>query len=585
MNRKKHLIISALLASMVGMNLHVYAEDSNDIKFYSKISTELGYCFVVEGVSASKEAGKNINLIVLNPGASFEDSKNDKSKLMLQYQNDTVTDETGNFKFEFPIYTDGYNDSGIYTAYIGGDDYSKNVLIGSFYFASEDDKKVRIDKICNADSTGMYSAVTEAAEVLWRDSDMYKAVDKTEFAKLLYSNISSGEIVIDVQDIIDAETKLNQLLLLSAYNDGLKEFVVDSNNNFINTELIDYTTIDENGADIYKNVYSEILNDSGKAKLVNNLLGKEVNTIKDLKTLFVQNVVALAVNNSKDSGYGHVAKILTKENADVTKIDINGYLNLSNNNKNSAASKLVDLSISTSAELEDKLGDIVDDINSPSKPGGNTSSGGGSGSGGSKGQSTLPSIVPNQNVVNNGSTISNEVFSDIGNTEWAKEAILFLNEKGIVSGVGENKFNPNSAITREQIAKILALAFEISADNSENVFADVTEGQWYYEYISALYENGIVNGISDSEFGVGRSVTRQDFAVMVYRIIGNSEEISANLEFTDVEEISDYALNAVSYLSSKGIINGFEDGSFGAKKVLTRAQAAKIIYEIVKAGE
>ena len=79
---------------------------------------------------------------------------------------------------------------------------------------------------------------------------------------------------------------------------------------------------------------------------------------------------------------------------------------------------------------------------------------------------------------------------------------------------------------------------------------------------------------------MGKNITREDFAVMLYRIIG--EEITEKSSFSDYNEISDYAKDAVSYMNKKGYINGYSDNTFRPEKEITRAEAASIIYRYIK---
>ena len=114
---------------------------------------------------------------------------------------------------------------------------------------------------------------------------------------------------------------------------------------------------------------------------------------------------------------------------------------------------------------------------------------------------------------------------------------------------------------------------------SEKSFADVTLNAWYAPYIASLCERSVINGIEENKFGVGMNVTREDFAVMIYRAL-NLTEVGDN-NFTDKESISPYAVSAVNALYEKRIVAGFEDGSFKPKANITRAEGAKIIYNVL----
>ncbi|MBQ4515975.1 MAG: S-layer homology domain-containing protein, partial [Clostridia bacterium] len=179
---------------------------------------------------------------------------------------------------------------------------------------------------------------------------------------------------------------------------------------------------------------------------------------------------------------------------------------------------------------------------------------------------------------------SSYVFNDIATVVWAHEAITVLHEKGIISGRGDGSFAPDAPVTREEFVKMLvaALGFETSEDAAD--FSDVTGNEWFAPYVYSAYKNGIVSGMGDG-FGVGLNISRQDMAVMCANALNvKGAELKAVKEgngFTD--EISDYAKAAVEKLYNAGLINGLSDTEFGAKGTTTRAQAAKLLYEVTKA--
>ena len=92
--------------------------------------------------------------------------------------------------------------------------------------------------------------------------------------------------------------------------------------------------------------------------------------------------------------------------------------------------------------------------------------------------------------------------------------------------------------------------------------------------------------MNETEFGVDKPITRQDTAVILYRIIQYSAKsqkvINITKSFADSEKISDYARNSVLMLAEYGILNGFNDGSFKPQETLNRAQAAVVIYNMLE---
>ena len=123
--------------------------------------------------------------------------------------------------------------------------------------------------------------------------------------------------------------------------------------------------------------------------------------------------------------------------------------------------------------------------------------------------------------------------------------------------------------------------------DAKNDFADVSSDNWSATYIASAKANGLIKGVSENEFAPLSAVTREDIAVILYRatlLAGKTYETKKE-NFTDFDDVSDYAKEAVAYMAGTGIINGFEDGSFNPKAPATRAQAAKLIYEALGKGE
>ena len=171
-------------------------------------------------------------------------------------------------------------------------------------------------------------------------------------------------------------------------------------------------------------------------------------------------------------------------------------------------------------------------------------------------------------------------FDDIADIPWAADAITQLSYRGVLNGKSERLFMPNDNVTREEFAKIITVAFKLNLVNTECPFGDVDENDWAYPYIRSAYKAGIIKGVSDTEFGYGQNITREDLCVMINRMLTVGELTLPQVDggvFGDDGEISDYAKESVYYLERAGITLG--DGTnFNPKANATRAEAAKIVY-------
>ena len=179
----------------------------------------------------------------------------------------------------------------------------------------------------------------------------------------------------------------------------------------------------------------------------------------------------------------------------------------------------------------------------------------------------------------NGSGTSGSLFSDLNNGHYAYTAITSLLAQGIVSGVGDGRFEPDRPLRREEFAKLIVNAFGIESGYSAD-FTDVDPDAWYYDCVSACCGIGVIRGYSETLFGTGDPITREDACVMLYRLLGAVSDTEYKPDYADRGQISGYASEAVDALSGAGVINGLDNGCFEPKGTLTRAQAAVILYNI-----
>lgn len=215
----------------------------------------------------------------------------------------------------------------------------------------------------------------------------------------------------------------------------------------------------------------------------------------------------------------------------------------------------------------------------------NSGNGGNSGSSGSSGRGS-GGFVSSGSVSGDTNTQQEQVkmpFIDLDTVPWAYEAISTLSDKGIINGREENKFVPDDEVTREEFTKMCVVMMNLDVTDQSIVFDDEKDGEWYLGYISAARKNNIVSGKGDGSFGIGEAISRQDAAVILYNILKNNGlSNDKGIDFADSDMISDYAIDAINVLSANGVINGVGDNMFSPLGRLTRAEAAKLIFESIK---
>ena len=209
----------------------------------------------------------------------------------------------------------------------------------------------------------------------------------------------------------------------------------------------------------------------------------------------------------------------------------------------------------------------------PSSAGG----GGGGGGGASIPKDSVNVFVPEvEEVVE--VTKEDTTFTDIEN-HWAKDVITNFVKTEIITGYPDGTFKPNNTVTRAEFSVLIYKMLSLSPV-FENQFGDVNEGDWFYKYINAVGSKGIVTGY-DGIFNPNAPISRQDMAVMVYRMLESAKFDAEYSEFKDHNSISNYAVDAVYTLQNMDVISG-SDGYFAPKSNATRAEAVKILSNALK---
>lgn len=172
-------------------------------------------------------------------------------------------------------------------------------------------------------------------------------------------------------------------------------------------------------------------------------------------------------------------------------------------------------------------------------------------------------------------------YTDISADHWAKSYIDNLSGKKYVSGYEDGTYKPDNYVTRAEFAKILTNIFGV-IDKSGVDLSDVADSAWYSDTMKIAVKAGFVTGYSDGTVKPEENITRQEAAVMVYRAWNLTPE--GELNFTDKNEIADWAANQVATLAAKNVLNGYADGTFKPNNNITRAEVAKIISCAVALG-
>ena len=414
------------------------------------------------------------------------------------------------------------------------------------------------------------------------------------------NSLAEGKDAVNLKSTVMGEANLG--LDLTEYNDLATE---QDKDNVFSVMLSDYSEFQS--AEAVKLAFSDAVNFvkysvSGDAKGYYSYAGKALNipagtdslkiSVLDEVSQKAQNAVFSAMNTKIKTCSGKKAfaeelkyqtlytVIANAEHYNDVKYVMNAYIDagLLNIGKNLTPDIYKEL-MNKSFTQEDE---IKSAINAALKPSSKTTSSGGGGGGGFvvpipkqalEAQNTEP-------IKNTDSTLGGKMrFSDMEDAKWALDKVETLCEKGILSGVGDGKFEPHRYVSREEFAKMLCSlgGFEPQAD--EAPFNDIPKDSWSYPYICSAYKNGLISGVSLSEFAPRSMVTREQAATMLCRMINmDIEEGLDAFVFDDDNSISDWARLSVYALHGKGIINGRTSKIFSPKEAMTRVEAAALLF-------
>ena len=181
---------------------------------------------------------------------------------------------------------------------------------------------------------------------------------------------------------------------------------------------------------------------------------------------------------------------------------------------------------------------------------------------------------------------SNASFTDT-NGKWYANAVTEMASRKIISGIGESMFAGDRSITRAEFAAILVRALGLPADGT-STFSDVLPDTWYTGAVATAVQYGLVGGRGENRFDPNAAITRQEAMLMLQRAAALTAfaGTSGALEgFADADGVGSWALDAAKWSVGSGLIQGGIDGKLNPTADITRAESATIILRLLqKAG-
>lgn len=188
--------------------------------------------------------------------------------------------------------------------------------------------------------------------------------------------------------------------------------------------------------------------------------------------------------------------------------------------------------------------------------------------------------VAEDKTVKVGNVEIEKVFEDVKQDNWFAKSVAFVKENNLMSGVSENQFAPEQKTSRAMIVTVLHRLAKAPQVEQKSLFQDVKGDEYFAEALSWATSQNIVSGYPNGTFGSHDDVTREQLAMILYNYakamkfdIKNTANIK---QFSDLNMISDYAVEAINWANSAGIILG-KGEQLDPKGNATRAEVATII--------
>ncbi len=586
---KKHIFILALTLSLIigafSFNASAAELKSADIRF--SYATDEAY-IEVSGVTPATY-GQHLTVLIYDPATDGSFSLDDvKDSVTGEIADDpasvcpitgldkvirireVVAYSDGSFSAKIPI-SDSVTDGQYVIIQVSGG--GKNSVSSSY---------IRMYKTAETIENELLSDFQNASEsqigALLKENELLLGVNLDENYEAAKDTIHSLFVSVRDNDIVELDS-LNDVLKAWDYAGYLLKLAENPSASDIEAFVEEYEEIigydfSENNVD-YTKMSAEVHSLAATIFRENN-----PGSMKEVKDTIAE-ALALSMVNSKDSD--SVTDVI-KKYAEVLGIDVDEYETYCRKYSAYEVNKaFVGQDFTSASDVAGSFAErktILDEKGSSG--GGGGAGGGGVGGGGAPSSSHDDSWMTKEEIpAPEEKPQTSEKYSDLPTTHWAYESVNTLSEKGVINGFEDGSFKPENTVTREQFIKMLVSAFELSGE-AECDFIDVENGRWSETFVKIAVANGITNGVSADVFAPEATVTRQDAAVMLYRVCNvKNIALSGKTELTDGDTVSDYAKESVSSLAGAGIINGFEDGSFKPFGALTRGQAAKLICALL----
>lgn len=177
-----------------------------------------------------------------------------------------------------------------------------------------------------------------------------------------------------------------------------------------------------------------------------------------------------------------------------------------------------------------------------------------------------------------------KTFEDVSKDAWYYDYVKYVANKEYFVGTSKTTFSPEMPMTRAMFVTVLAAVEKVKVNNNVSPFADVPANTWYSGAVAWAAEKGVVAGVGDNKFDPNAAITREQMAVMMNAYIkwtGNDHKEKSKVEsFKDADKISSWAKDAVEACRNWGLVAGMPDGNFWPANTASRAEVATVIKNL-----
>jgi len=459
----------------------------------------------------------------------------------------------------------------VYISYAGGTELIK---IGEFEHVGRNDVNFLMQNFNKKDYSTYPKTISddiEGIEILRKTGadiiDYTNIVSKIDFAKILSEFKPAGGFT--------------PTTLIEKFNESIAWMKLRENQNTLSV-LSDYNSVYWN-VEIGETSDFASVSDSEKEKIVSAIKAGNHISSETLENAFSENTVLAMTRELKDRN--SLTELFEKAKYAEMFKTIKALLNNSGLNEYQLI-KVYDYVLNENSalesftELENLISRAIEAVKSDKKKPSSGGGGGGGGGSASKPVLQIPAVAAPETPVIPSSDA--HPFKDVSSEHWASTYITNMYKSGIISGKAKDTFAPDEKINRQDFVKLVISALEIDLTKEESSFNDVEKGGYYEPYIMTAVKKGIITGTSEAVFGMSEVIKREDVAVILSRIIdANSEKNVYEKTFADESSVSEYAKEAVNYVSECGIFKGDDIGNFNPKNGLSRAEAAALISRMI----